>query len=95
MKQNTPDGREAYITPSIPRNKGNIRISGSRKRTCLVSDMTIPNFALPIEVKNPEDIGCMPFAKVMNMKISRYLSAKWKYRSLPLPNMLTICRGNI
>lgn len=66
----------AYITPSIPINNGKIKISGSRKSTCLVRDITIPSFAFPIEVKNPEDIGWIPFANVINMKIFKYRSAK-------------------
>ena len=53
----------AYITPSIPINIGKIMINGSRKITCLVRDMMIPRPAFPIEVKNPEDIGWIPFAK--------------------------------
>ena len=32
-------------------------INGNRKITCLVSDITIPSFAIPTEVKKPEDIG--------------------------------------
>lgn len=47
----------AYITPSIPINNGKIIISGNKKITCRVNDMTIPSFAIPMEVKNPEDIG--------------------------------------
>ena len=66
----------AYITPSIPIKTGKISISGKRKITCLVSDTTIPSFAFPIEVKNPELIGCIPLMNVMNIKILKYLSAK-------------------
>ena len=47
----------AYITPSIPINSGKIMISGSKKITCRVIDITIPSFAIPIEVKKQEDIG--------------------------------------
>ena len=65
----------AYITPSMPMNFGKIRINGSKKITCLVSDTTIPSFALPIEVKNPDDIGWIPFANVININIRKYLAA--------------------
>ena len=47
----------AYITPSIPIINEKITISGKRNSTCLVRDITIPSFAFPIDVKNPEDIG--------------------------------------
>ena len=57
----------AYITPSIPINRGKITINGRRKITCLVRDITTPSFAFPIEVKNPDDIGWIPFAKVINI----------------------------
>lgn len=46
-----------YITPSIPINNGKIMINGRRKITCRVRDITIPSFAIPIEVKKPEDTG--------------------------------------
>ena len=57
----------AYITPSIPINREKITINGRRKITCLVRDITTPSFAFPIEVKNPDDIGWIPFAKVINI----------------------------
>ena len=44
--------------------------------TCLVSDTTIPSFAFPIDVKNPEHMGCIPLINVMNMNILKYRSAK-------------------
>ena len=47
----------AYITPSIPIVTENTRINGKRNRTCLVRDMTIPSFALPMDVKKPDDTG--------------------------------------
>ena len=47
----------AYITPSIPIINEKTMINGKRNSTCLVRDMTIPSFAFPIDVKNPEDIG--------------------------------------
>ena len=59
----------AYITPSIPINNGKIMINGRRKITCRVRDITIPSFAIPIEVKKPEDTGWIPFAKVININI--------------------------
>ena len=58
----------AYMTPSIPIKRGRITIRGSRKTSCLVRDMIIPSFASPMEVKNPADMGCMPLAKVRNIK---------------------------
>ena len=61
----------AYITPSIPINNGKIMINGRRKITCRVRDITIPSFAIPIEVKKPEDTGWIPFAKVININIFR------------------------
>ena len=85
----------AYITPSIPINLGKIRTKGIKNSTCLVSETAIPNFAFPIDVKNPEDIGCIPFIKVINIKIRKYRSANWKYSSSPEPNKLMIGRGNI
>lgn len=47
----------AYITPSIPIINEKTMINGKRNSTCLVRDITIPSFAFPIDVKNPEDIG--------------------------------------
>ena len=61
----------AYITPSIPINNGKIMINGRRKITCRVRDITIPSFAIPIEVKKLEDTGWIPFAKVININIFR------------------------
>ena len=46
-------------------------INGRRKITCRVRDITIPSFAIPIEVKKPEDTGWIPFAKVININIFR------------------------
>ena len=66
----------AYMTPSIPKKNGKMTISGSRKKTCLVSDLITPSLAFPMEVKNPADIGWIPLAKVISMKIRRYFSAK-------------------
>ena len=63
----------AYI--EIPKKNGKMTISGSRKKTCLVSDMITPSLAFPMEVKNPADIGWIPLAKVISMKIRRYFSA--------------------
>ena len=85
----------AYITPLIPMNIGNIIISGSRKIICLVSDMNTPSCDLPIELKKLEVTGWIPFTIVRNIYILKYLSENLKYRSLPLPNMLIICLGNI
>ena len=65
----------AYMTPSIPKRKGKMTISGNRKNTCLVRDMITPSLAFPMEVKNPADIGWIPLAKVISMKIRRYFSA--------------------
>ena len=79
----------AYITPSIPINKGKIRISGSKNSTCLVSDTTIPSLAFPMDVKKPEDIGWIPLINVINIKILKYRSANWKYSALPSPNTAT------
>ena len=61
----------AYITPSIPMNIGKMTTSGNRKITCRVNDMMMPSPAFPIEVKNPADIGWIPFAKVRSIKIRR------------------------
>ena len=83
----------AYITPSIPINKGKIRISGSKNSTCLVSDTTIPSLAFPMDVKKPEDIGWIPLINVINIYILKYRISKRKYSSLPVPNILTICLG--
>ena len=66
----------AYMTPSIPKKIGKMTISGSRKSTCLVRDMITPSLAFPMEVKKPADIGWIPFAKVISMKMRRYFSAK-------------------
>ena len=38
----------AYMTPSIPKKNGKMTISGSRKKTCLVSDMITPSLAFPM-----------------------------------------------
>ena len=54
-----------------PINNGKIMINGRRKITCRVRDITIPSFAIPIEVKKPEDTGWIPFAKVININIFR------------------------
>ena len=66
----------AYITPSIPINTGKIRMSGSKKITCLVSDTTMPSYAFPIDVKKTEHIGCIPLINVISIKILKYRSAK-------------------
>ena len=76
-------------------NIGNIMISGSRKIICLVSDINTPSCDLPIELKKLEVTGWMPLTIVRNIYILKYLSENLKYRSLPLPNMLIICLGNI
>ena len=57
----------AYITPSIPQRKENSRISGSRKMICLVIEIIMPSFALPMEVKKFDVRGCRPLAKVKNI----------------------------
>ena len=38
-------------------------INGRRKITCRVRDITIPSFAIPIEVKKPEDTGWITVCK--------------------------------
>ena len=70
-EKNSSGPGPAYITPSIPINNGKIMINGRRKITCRVRDITIPSFAIPIEVKKPEDTGWIPFAKVININIFR------------------------
>ena len=59
----------AYIMPSIPINLGKIRISGSSRMICLVSDRNVPDFGLPIEVKKLDEIGCIKFIHVQNRYI--------------------------
>ena len=41
----------AYTMPSIPKNLGRRRMSGTRKRICLVSETQAPILALPMAVK--------------------------------------------
>ena len=49
------------MIPSIPKFNGKIRIRGSRKMICLVRDRKAPTFALLIEVKKLDVIGCIKF----------------------------------
>ena len=42
----------------------------------LVRDIITPSLAFPMEVKKQADIGWIPLAKVISMKMRRYFSAK-------------------
>jgi hypothetical protein len=53
-----------YMIPSIPKNKGSIRISGSRNRICLVRDRNIPLWGRPVAVKKFETTGCTKLMKI-------------------------------
>ena len=84
-----------YMTPSIPKKIGRIRISGSRKIICRVSERKTPLTALPIDVKKLAVIGWIQFRNVKKRKIRKYCSAKRKYSSDPLPKNPMIWRGKI
>ena len=53
-------------------------MNGSRNIICLVRDKKIPLYALPMEVKKVDVIGCMKFKKVKNKKILKVLIPKIK-----------------
>ena len=59
----------AYNIPSIPRKSGKIKISGSKKNICRVSERKIPFLGFPIAVKKLEVMGCKKFKKVKNKNI--------------------------
>ena len=61
----------AYRIPLIPKMVGKKNISGSKKMICLVRDRNVPLLALPMEVKNVEEIGCIKFAHAINIKIRK------------------------
>ena len=67
----------AYMTPSIPIKRGRIRSSGRRKMICLVNDIKIPFFGLPIAVKKLAEIGCIKHRQIKN----RYLRKKFTPKS--------------
>lgn len=59
----------AYIIPSMPANRGRIKISGKRKKVWRVRDKRVPLFGLPMDVKKLELIGCIKLINVQNKKI--------------------------
>ena len=61
----------ANIIPSTPKKNGKKMISGAKKTILRVTEVIMPSLALPVEVKNPEDIGCSPFIKIINIKIRK------------------------
>ena len=57
----------AYMTPSIPRKRGKIKIRGMRKITCRVRAISAPRLALPMEVKKLAVMGWKALASVINI----------------------------
>ena len=80
--------------PSIPKNNGRIKISGSKNKICRVMDKNNPLTGWPIAVKNVEEIGCRQFKNVQKKKTRKYEIANSKYKASPEPNREVICRGN-
>lgn len=60
-----------YMMPSIPINRGKIKIKGRRNIICLVSDKKMPLFGFPIAVKKLEVKGCIQFKKVPSKNIRK------------------------
>ena len=78
MNESTSAIGPAKSTPSKPNISGKQMISGVRKRTCLVSDMKIPLYGFPIDVKKFDESGCRKAVQIPNRNILKYLVQKSK-----------------
>jgi len=55
----------ASNTPIIPKRSGSSRVSGIKKKVCLVNANRAPFNAFPIAVKKLEESNCTPFTNTM------------------------------
>ena len=83
----------AYITPSTPKNFGNVRSNGNKTISCFVKDTIAPFTAFPIEGKKVAIDTCIEFKEIKAKNILIYFVANSKYNLSPSPNKEIICLG--
>jgi len=61
----------AYITPSTPKNFGNVKSNGNKTISCFVKDTIAPFIAFPIDGKKVAIETCIEFRDINNKNVSR------------------------
>ncbi len=74
----------ASNTPIIPKRSGSSRVSGIKKKVCLVNANRAPLNDFPIAVKKLEESNCTPFTNTMKNIGTHEQNSKFKIQLVPV-----------